>query len=117
MIETAIATAIGAFIGGAIAGFVAWLLNSGTRRRLDELEEHRVVALERKVEHHMESDETQGIKSDLKHISSQLTAISAQMEIYKRDTNELRAQREADLDYLKNLDQSMQRHKREGHQA
>ena len=74
-----------------------------------------VERVDRALAEHIRRDETGGIQATLKEMSRTLSRVEDSTSVTREDVAELKAQRAADLDYIKNLDASIQRHRREAH--
>lgn len=109
-------------VAAVVSAVVGWWLNRDVkdevrsqRRELAELKDRRVVVIEERIERHLSTDQTQALLTELRHISTQCTAMTQQLSLAREEIAALKAQRAADLGYLENVNRSLQDHRREVH--
>ncbi len=90
LIATAIGSAIGAVGGGTVAGAISALMNSAQRKRLDRLENDRIVKIENSLEKMRRSGCSVGVmvKTRLETIVAQNNRIILELNQLNRETGE-----------------------------
>ena len=92
-------------------GAAAKALAQDAVEKVGTLRDETVKGLRDKLEHHISTDLSQSILTEVKHLSNQNLVIGAKIDKFVADVASLQAQRAGDRSYIENIDTSLQRHK------
>jgi hypothetical protein len=125
-LTTIIASAAGALIGTTVGALIVVVANGRIKRRLDDLEERRMAALEGalvKIENTVTSLGKDGchvgarVSQKLDQMAGQLNKMDGKLDRIAETTAGQGSDIRANAQYLRNLDGSLQRHKEGPHHA
>lgn len=106
---------VGSVVGAIASSLTIW---SNLRRpvdalkeKVDRLESDRMVKLERKMEQHCDSDKSQMILATLENLRGDVAKVDNKLDRIAEESARHDAKIEANAQYIKNLDNSFEKHK------